>query len=96
MQQNRVNQKPRHPNSSPVGPDVNDKKIYTNSEGKRKRTQKQKKIYFARKAPLHKRYSFFIRSEVSPSNQKQIGRRPCNNISYNPHNDRWCMKNQTC
>ena len=27
MQQNRVNQKPRHPNSSPVGPDVNDKKI---------------------------------------------------------------------
>ena len=54
MQQNRVNQKPRHPNSSPVGPDVNDKKIYTNSEGERKRTQ------------------------------KQIGRRPCNNISYNP------------
>ena len=44
MQQNRVNQKPRHPNSSPVGPDVNDKKIYTNSEGKRKRTQKQKKF----------------------------------------------------
>ena len=54
MQQNRVNQKPRHPNSSPVGSDVNDKKIYTNSEGERKRTQ------------------------------KQIGRRPCNNISYNP------------
>lgn len=37
-----------------------------------------------------------LSAEMFPSNQKQIGRRPCDKILDNPHDDRRRMKDRAC
>ena len=69
---------------------------HADAKSKGKGEQQREQLYFPRKAPLHKSRPCFIWSEMPPSKQKQIGRRPCDKVSDNPHDDRRRMKDKAC
>lgn len=69
---------------------------HADSEGKDKGEQQQEWLHFSRKAPLHQSCPCLIGSEMLPPSQKQIGRRPCDKVSDNPHDDGRRMKDKAC